>query len=204
MGGKAAVNTAVELLLGAIAGALAQLFTIPVSVIATRQQIGNTGGSSAKQVTGAQPGSLSEKVKQEKTASGKAKAVASQVLDDEESFIAVAKDIYKQDGIPGFWRGLRPSLVLTVNPAITYGVFERESFLRPELSAAIRFLTSSIHRRQDDHPDSLGRQQDDAVQVLHGRRTVKDASHRRHLPLHSRQGPTASQEHAVCRRDRCA
>lgn len=117
-----------ELLLGAIAGALAQLFTIPVSVIATRQQIGNTGSSGASSGAKKQvEGSLSEKVKQEKTASGKAKAVAEQVLDDEESFIAVAKDIYKQDGIPGFWRGLRPSLVLTVNPAITYGVFERES-----------------------------------------------------------------------------
>ena len=33
-------GTAAELLLGALAGGLAQIFTIPVSVIATRQQLG--------------------------------------------------------------------------------------------------------------------------------------------------------------------
>ena len=36
------LSTAAELLLGAAAGALAQIFTIPVSVIATRQQIGRS------------------------------------------------------------------------------------------------------------------------------------------------------------------
>ncbi|KAH8920114.1 mitochondrial carrier [Atractiella rhizophila] len=60
-----ALSTATELILGAIAGVLSSIFTIPVSVIAT------------------------------------------------------------EDGITGLWRGLRPSLVLTINPAITYGVFER-------------------------------------------------------------------------------
>lgn len=33
--------------------------------------------------------------------------------------------IIKEDGWTGLWRGLKPSLVLCVNPAITYGLFER-------------------------------------------------------------------------------
>jgi len=91
------ISTAMELALGALAGALAQIFTIPVSVIATRQQIG--------------PSSLPTTTK----AQSKAKL----------SFLEVAQEIIEEDGITGLWAGLRPGLVLTVNPAITYGVFER-------------------------------------------------------------------------------
>ncbi|KAN0061105.1 hypothetical protein ACQY0O_006840 [Thecaphora frezii] len=94
-GAVAALSTVTELCLGALAGALAQIFTIPISVIATRQQIGSTN-EAGKEATPV-----------------------------DESFIGVARDILKEDGITGLWRGLKPSLVLTVNPAITYGVFER-------------------------------------------------------------------------------
>ncbi|KAI8449804.1 hypothetical protein BY996DRAFT_4588495, partial [Phakopsora pachyrhizi] len=34
-------------------------------------------------------------------------------------------EIVKDDGLSGLWRGLKPSLVLTINSAITYGSFER-------------------------------------------------------------------------------
>ena len=74
-----------ELALGALAAAFAQLFTIPVSVIATRQQLSNTS----------------------------------------TTFLSTLRDILADDGITGLWRGLKPSLVLTINPAITYGMFER-------------------------------------------------------------------------------
>ncbi|WFD22331.1 hypothetical protein MEQU1_001001 [Malassezia equina] len=82
------LNVVTELVLGAVAAAFSQLFTTPVGVIATRQQIGDHHES-------------------------------------DNTFIGHIKDIYYADGITGFWRGLKPSLVLTVNPAITYGVFER-------------------------------------------------------------------------------
>lgn len=90
-----ALSTAAELLIGAIAGALAQIFTIPVSVIATRQQVGQ--GNSSK------PG--------EPPVDG--------------SFLGVAREIIDEEGVGGLWLGIKPGLVLTVNPAITYGVFER-------------------------------------------------------------------------------
>lgn len=91
-GSKAAVtqlSTASELLLGALAGAFAQIFTIPVAVIATRQQMNDSEGSKSP------------------------------------SLLETAKEILEEDGVTGLWKGLKPGLVLTVNPAITYGVFER-------------------------------------------------------------------------------
>ncbi|KZT50611.1 mitochondrial carrier [Calocera cornea HHB12733] len=96
-GATVQISTAMELLLGALAGALAQIFTIPVSVIATRQQIGSAHLHSSH--------------------------ASNQERDN--SFLGVARDIVREDGITGLWAGLKPGLVLTVNPAITYGVFER-------------------------------------------------------------------------------
>ncbi len=89
-----------ELALGAVAGALAQIFTIPVSVIATRQQVGTLD-----------------------TADNETPSFKRQNSDS--SFMTVAREIVEEEGITGLWLGLRPGLVLTVNPAITYGLFER-------------------------------------------------------------------------------
>jgi hypothetical protein len=81
-------STAVELSLGAAAGALAQVFTIPVAVITTRQQ--------------------------------------TQSKKERKGFVDTAKEVVdSEDGISGLWRGLKASLVLVVNPAITYGAYER-------------------------------------------------------------------------------
>ncbi len=81
-------STAVELSLGAVAGALAQLFTIPVAVVTTRQQ--------------------------------------TQRKEDRKGLLETAREVVEgEDGITGLWRGLKASLVLVVNPAITYGAYER-------------------------------------------------------------------------------
>lgn len=83
-----APSTSVELSLGAVAGALAQLFTIPVAVITTRQQTQPKG--------------------------------------DKKGLIATGKEVvHSEDGWSGLWRGLRASLVLVVNPSITYGAYQR-------------------------------------------------------------------------------
>ena len=81
-------STAVELSLGAVAGALAQLFTIPIAVVTTRQQTQPKGHKKGFMATGRE------------------------VVDSE-------------DGVSGLWRGLKASLVLVVNPAITYGAYQR-------------------------------------------------------------------------------
>ncbi|CAJ0758462.1 23011_t:CDS:2 [Entrophospora sp. SA101] len=85
--GTTSLSTMSELLVGALAGALAQIFTIPVSVITTRQQTTNSK--------------------------------------ERKDLIGTAKEIIGEDGVKGLWKGLKPSLILCVNPAITYGAFER-------------------------------------------------------------------------------
>jgi hypothetical protein len=81
-------GTAVELTLGAAAGAVAQLFTIPIAVVTTRQQ--------------------------------------TQSKADRKGMIDTAKEVvHSEDGWTGLWRGLKASLVLVVNPAITYGTYQR-------------------------------------------------------------------------------
>jgi solute carrier family 25 (peroxisomal adenine nucleotide transporter), member 17 len=99
-GAAVRLSTVEELVLGAVAGALGQIFTIPVSVIATRQQVG-----------GARRRDSSNDNDAEKKR--------------DNSFLGVAREIVREEGVGGLWLGLRPGLVLTVNPAITYGVFER-------------------------------------------------------------------------------
>ncbi|KAI7575862.1 hypothetical protein KC343_g22464, partial [Hortaea werneckii] len=70
------------------AGALAQLFTIPIAVVTTRQQTQPKG--------------------------------------DKKGMLATAKEVIDgEDGWTGLWRGMKASLVLVVNPAITYGAYQR-------------------------------------------------------------------------------
>lgn len=120
------LSTAAELTLGAIAGALSQIFTIPVSVIATRQQIGMSLRQNTKSYSllhsgdnGSQPYELDAPT----LSGGETKEL--QEIQDDNSFLHVAREIIREDGITGLWRGLKPSMVLTVNPAITYGMYER-------------------------------------------------------------------------------
>ncbi|KAI3659466.1 hypothetical protein MP638_004528 [Amoeboaphelidium occidentale] len=101
------IGTAMELGLGAMAGALAQLMTIPVSVITTRQQ--------------------TQVVKEEKDApiSGKKQVTFQSQKKRRYTMVEMAKIIIDEESVFGLWKGLRPALVLTINPAITYGLFER-------------------------------------------------------------------------------
>jgi len=109
-GGKPQIGTLMELFLGTLAGALGQIFTIPVSVVATRQQTASED-------------------------------------DKDKGLLQVAKDVVDEDGISGLWKGLKASLVLTINPAITYGLFERlkPAFLQSGSATATRsFLLGAL------------------------------------------------------------
>lgn len=104
------INTANELLLGAVAAAVSQLFTIPISVVTTRQQTDES----------------------------------------KKGLIATTSDVITDDGITGLWRGLKASLVLVVNPSITYGSFERlKSLIYPGkavLSSSQNFLLGALSK----------------------------------------------------------
>lgn len=81
-------STAAELSLGAVAGALAQLFTIPIAVITARQQ--------------------------------------TQRKNEKKGILDTGREVINsEDGWTGLWRGLKASLVLVVNPSITYGAYQR-------------------------------------------------------------------------------
>ena len=132
------LSTAAELILGAIAGALAQIFTIPVAVIATRQQIGRSlerqrrsrapsltaqGGPSYAAVVDPKQDVHDDVEKAVGKVEVEGNAAAKEDYDD--SFFGVAKEIIEEEGVTGLWLGIKPGLVLTVNPAITYGAYER-------------------------------------------------------------------------------
>ncbi|KAI8063426.1 mitochondrial carrier domain-containing protein [Gilbertella persicaria] len=107
------LSTALELVLGAAAGALTTLITTPVSVITTRQQ---TLPPSERQG----------------------------VMD-------TCKTIIQEEGIQGLWRGIQPSLVLCVNPAITYGSFEKikqivVQVLKLPLTPGMNFLVGALSK----------------------------------------------------------
>jgi hypothetical protein len=44
---------------------------------------------------------------------------------ERQGVIETCQTIVAEEGVAGLWRGIRPSLVLCVNPAITYGSFEK-------------------------------------------------------------------------------
>jgi solute carrier family 25 (peroxisomal adenine nucleotide transporter), member 17 len=129
-GGKApTLSTAAELLLGAVAGALAQIFTIPVSVIATRQQVGSAKRMVKKKVVLPSPDGIAIGVENEDAEDPGGKGFVEKWIEEEEyvddSFWSVGREIVREEGVTGLWLGIKPGLVLTVNPAITYGLFER-------------------------------------------------------------------------------
>lgn len=106
-------STVVELSLGAVAGAVAQLCTIPVAVITTRQQ--------------------------------------TQSKEERKGILETAREVINsEDGVFGLWRGLKASLVLVVNPAITYGAYERLKLLLFPGKASLRpweaFLLGAISK----------------------------------------------------------
>lgn len=81
------LSTAMELFLGAFAGALSQFVTLPIAVVTTRMQTAPK--------------------------------------DEKESLRDTIKTIIREEGVIGLWKGLQASLILCINPAITYGMFER-------------------------------------------------------------------------------
>lgn len=124
-----ALSTAAELLLGAVAGALAQIFTIPVSVIATRQQVGSAKRKVKKKVILPPAKGIATGNEDDNDEDCGGNGVVEEWIEQEEyvddSFWNVGREIVREEGVTGLWLGIKPGLVLTVNPAITYGVFER-------------------------------------------------------------------------------
>ncbi|KAI7869500.1 mitochondrial carrier domain-containing protein [Spinellus fusiger] len=70
---------------------------------------------------------------------------------EREKLLKTFQSVLEEEGMAGLWRGIRPSLVLCVNPAITYGSFERIKdivlgLLKTSLSPAIAFWVGALSK----------------------------------------------------------
>lgn len=111
-----------ELGVGAFAGALSKLFTTPISNIVTRKQ-------TASMI-----------------------AVRSSSTKPEPTVSEIASQIRSEKGLQGFWSGYSASLVLTLNPSITFFLYEtfKRTLLpraqRDDPGARITFLMAAFSK----------------------------------------------------------
>ncbi|KAK3295674.1 mitochondrial carrier domain-containing protein [Chaetomium fimeti] len=95
-----------ELAVGAAAGACAKLFTTPVSNVVTRRQTASLLDSSS--------GS------NDKSDSGAVAADRTETSARDLSFGEIVSEMRRERGVLGLWAGYSASLVLTLNPSITF------------------------------------------------------------------------------------
>jgi hypothetical protein len=111
-----------ELAVGALAGACSKFFTTPISNIVTRKQTSSM--ISARSSSPSASPSVSE----------------------------IAQSIRSEKGLQGFWSGYSASLVLTLNPSITFFLYEffKRAFLpraqRDDPGARVTFLMAAISK----------------------------------------------------------
>lgn len=116
-----------ELGIGVAAGSLAKFFTMPIQNIVTRQQ-------TAALVTARDPTSTTSPEESDKL-----------------SIKDIAAQIRSERGIPGFWAGYGESVVLTLNPSITFAVDNLLHRALPQSqrrnpSAPVRFLLAALSK----------------------------------------------------------
>lgn len=98
------LGVAEELAVGVVAGAIAKFFTAPIANVVTRKQ------------------TAALRSKQDKSDS---KTNAS------DDMASIVQEIYKEKGVQGFWSGYDATLILTLNPAITFFLYESFKSLLP-------------------------------------------------------------------------
>jgi hypothetical protein len=123
-GTKAATLPALdELVVGVLAGACSKFFTTPISNIVTRKQTSSM---------------LSARSSSSATTS--------------PSVTEIAHSIRAEKGLQGFWSGYSASLILTLNPSITFFLYEtfKRAFLprakRDDAGARITFLMAAMSK----------------------------------------------------------
>ncbi|KAI9637753.1 mitochondrial carrier domain-containing protein [Dioszegia hungarica] len=101
-----ALSTSEGILAGLVAGSITTLLTNPIWTVQTAQS--TKAVATTPTAAGAPVAGDAAPVK-------KTKLSASQAV----------REIMKQDGLKGFWRGIGPALILVINPVIQYTTFER-------------------------------------------------------------------------------
>lgn len=115
-----------ELTVGFVAGATSKFLTTPLATIVTRRQTS--------------------------TSSSSRKSRGSEDVFVSDTFAATASDIWNEKGLAGFWSGYSASLILTLNPSLTFFTFERlklvlvPSYRRSHLSPRETFLFAALSK----------------------------------------------------------
>lgn len=118
------LGIAEELLIGSLAGVFCKFFTAPLNNIVTRQQT----AALVNQTAGGE--SSSDADPKQKGKSIKAGGVAHKLLEKTKrthsgaSAIQIAHEIYAERGFLGFWSGFGATILLSVNPSLTYYFFQ--------------------------------------------------------------------------------
>ena len=126
-GKTAHLSVAKELGVGVVAGSISKFFTTPIQNIVTRQQ-------TAALVSARDPSSS-----------------ATPGESDKLSVKDIALQIREERGIAGFWAGYSESVVLTINPAMTFAVDNLITKLLPESkrvnpSPQLRFIVAAVSK----------------------------------------------------------
>ncbi|KAF8473979.1 mitochondrial carrier domain-containing protein [Kalaharituber pfeilii] len=98
-----------ELSVGILAGAISKFFTTPIANVVTRKQ------------TAIYHTRAHEATKRKKTHDHEHKKKHKH---KSPSTVSIIQDIYDEHGAAGFWAGYKPALLLTMNPAITFLLYE--------------------------------------------------------------------------------
>jgi len=128
------LSTFQELFLGAEAGIISRFFTAPIHVVTTRQQV------MGKDLLLQQQGTLGGRATGTgKTAGAAAGATTAAAALPKVSARSIVREIYAQDGVTGFWAGYAPTVILSINPSITYFLFEtiKKTILARQTKAAL-------------------------------------------------------------------
>ena len=126
-GKTAHLSVAKELGVGVVAGSISKFFTTPIQNIVTRQQ-------TAALVSARDPTSSSTPGESDKL-----------------SVKDIALQIREERGIAGFWAGYSESVILTINPAMTFAVDNLITKLLPESkrvnpSPQLRFIIAAVSK----------------------------------------------------------
>jgi len=105
-----------ELSVGILAGAISKFFTTPIANVVTRKQ---TAVFHAKEYKCDPKDDLDRKNRHGKWCAHKHKHKFKK-----PTAVSIIQDIYEEHGASGFWAGYKPTLLLTLNPAITFLLYE--------------------------------------------------------------------------------
>lgn len=125
---SAEVTVAESLLVATLAGMGNVLMTSPIWVVATRMQ----AYQKHKSVVSGNETTISTG----NVAAGGQKDIEAQASAHSPGAIAVARDVFREYGIGGFWNGVGASLAMVINPTIQYALYEWLTAARSRIKVA--------------------------------------------------------------------